>query len=92
LGAASKLNKAINTSADLPLFVPEGVCATVPTPGWVLRIVLGMTAEERAEMNRLCERIQNENDPQVFMELVDQLNRLLELKEKRLESSVPVES
>jgi hypothetical protein len=68
------------------------VCATVPTPGQAFSIVLGMNPEERAQMNRLCERIQTETDPYVFMEFVDQLNRLLELKEKRLESSVPVES
>ena len=44
-----------------------------------------MTPEERAEMNRLCERIQAEQDPQIFMDLVDQLNQLLARKEKRLE-------
>ena len=63
---------------------------SVPTAGRVLRIVLGMTAEERAEMNRLCERIQTEQDPHLFMELVDQLNRLLARKEKRLESDLEV--
>jgi hypothetical protein len=68
------------------------VCATVPTPDRVLRIVLGMTPEDQAEMNRLCERIQAENDPHVFMELVDQLNEPLERKQKRLESSAPLES
>lgn len=36
-------------------------------------------------MNRLCERIQIEKDPKIFMQLVEQLNELLERKEKRLE-------
>jgi hypothetical protein len=44
-----------------------------------------MTPEERAEMNRLCERIQTEQDPHIFMDLVDQLNQLLARKERRLE-------
>jgi hypothetical protein len=45
-----------------------------------------MTTEEREQMNRLCELIQTEQDTDRFMELVDQLNELLERKEKRLES------
>jgi hypothetical protein len=44
-----------------------------------------MTAQEREQMNRLCERIQIEKDPKIFMQLVEQLNELLERKEKRLE-------
>jgi hypothetical protein len=63
-------------------------CATVPTPDQVLRTVPGMVPEELAEMNRLCELIQSEQDPHLFMELVNQLNQLLTRKEKRLESSV----
>jgi hypothetical protein len=46
-----------------------------------------MTPEEREQMNRLCERIQIEKDPKIFMQLVDQLNKLLERKEKRLEQN-----
>ena len=45
-----------------------------------------MTSEERERMNQLCERIQNEKNPQRFTKLVEQLNKLLERKEKRLES------
>jgi len=48
-----------------------------------------MTPEERERMNQLCERIQNEQNPQRFTKLVEQLNKLLETKEKRLESQRP---
>jgi hypothetical protein len=44
-----------------------------------------MTPAEREEMNRLCCLIQDEKDPKRFMELVDELNKLFERKEKRLE-------
>jgi len=44
-----------------------------------------MTAEEREQMNRLCERIQVEQDHQQFTRLVTQLNELLSRKEHRLE-------
>ncbi len=37
-------------------------------------------------MNRLCERIQVEQDPRIFTKLVGQLNELLERKEQRLAS------
>jgi hypothetical protein len=46
-----------------------------------------MNQEERQQMNRLCQRIQIEKDPKVFMQLVEQLNELLERKEKRLEQN-----
>jgi hypothetical protein len=43
-----------------------------------------MNSEERDEMNKLCERIQIEQAPRRFMELVDELNKLLPRKEQRL--------
>jgi hypothetical protein len=46
-----------------------------------------MTPEEREQMNRLCERIQIEKDAKIFMLLVEQLNDLLERKEKRFEQN-----
>jgi hypothetical protein len=44
-----------------------------------------MTPEEREQMNRLCERIQMEQDHQQFTKLVTQLNELLSRKERRLD-------
>ena len=43
-----------------------------------------MTPEERALMDRLCQRIAVEKDPKTFNDLVVQLNDLLEKKELRL--------
>jgi hypothetical protein len=43
-----------------------------------------MTAEELAEMNRLCKAIQEEQDSGKFDQLVEALNDLLERQEKRL--------
>jgi hypothetical protein len=43
-----------------------------------------MTPEERASMERLCQRIAVEKDPTTFNDLVAQLNDLLEKKEHRL--------
>jgi len=43
-----------------------------------------MTAEERAEMERLVGLIQDEKDHRKFMQLIAQLNELLERKERRL--------
>jgi len=45
-----------------------------------------MTLEEKAAMDALCIQITGEKDPHTFTRLVQQLNDLLELKEKRLES------
>jgi hypothetical protein len=45
-----------------------------------------MTPEEREQMDRLCQRIQTEKDPHVFTDLVEQLNDLLQRKEKRIEN------
>jgi len=46
-----------------------------------------MTPEQREQINRLCERIQIEKDAKIFMLLVEQLNDLLERKEKRFEQN-----
>ena len=43
-----------------------------------------MQNEEVKEMFRLCALIQTEHDPAKFAVLLDQLNRLLARKEKRL--------
>lgn len=46
-----------------------------------------MTPEEKAQMLELCARIVEEKDPMIFQHLVDQLNQLndlVELKERRL--------
>jgi hypothetical protein len=43
-----------------------------------------MNQEESEQMNRLCELIQAEQNPERFMRLVDKLNQLLERNEKRL--------
>lgn len=50
-------------------------------------MLAGMNPEERERMKRLCERIQIEQNPHVFTKLVEQLNALLERKEKRLAPS-----
>ena len=46
-----------------------------------------MTAEERAEMQRLCRLIEEEKDHKKFSDLIDQLNSLLSHKESRLYSA-----
>ncbi len=43
-----------------------------------------MTPDERERMAILCERIAKEQDRAKFMELVEQLNALLEAKDRRL--------
>ncbi len=43
-----------------------------------------MTPEERERMNRICLRIQTEQDPKVFDQLVRELNDLLEEKHARI--------
>jgi len=43
-----------------------------------------MTPDEREQMAILCQRIAVEQDRNKFTELVDQLNELLEHKERRL--------
>jgi hypothetical protein len=44
-----------------------------------------MTPEERDRMHLLCERIAKEQDHDKFVTLVQELNDLLENKERRLE-------
>jgi hypothetical protein len=48
-----------------------------------------MTTEERERMNWLCQRIVDEKDPHIFTTLADELNDLLERKEKRLNATKP---
>lgn len=43
-----------------------------------------MTPEESDLMKYLCARIQEEKDPKVFDELVQQLNDLIEIKHTRI--------
>ena len=43
-----------------------------------------MTPEEREKMNELCKSIQQEQDPDKFSRLIEQLNALVESKEDRL--------
>ena len=43
-----------------------------------------MTSEEVEKMNSLCRRITTEKDPQIFDQLVRELNELLEQKHKRI--------
>ena len=43
-----------------------------------------MTTEERERMNWLCNRIQEEKEPNKFDELVRELNDLLEAKHERI--------
>ncbi len=45
-----------------------------------------MTSEEREKVNLLIQRIQTEQDPKKFTELVDQLNELLDQKRQRIKS------
>jgi hypothetical protein len=44
-----------------------------------------MTSEERAEMIRLCQQIEVEQDRDTFTKLIQQLNELLSRKDHRLE-------
>lgn len=43
-----------------------------------------MTSEERERMNWLCQRIADEKDPDIFDQLVEELNDLLEAKHERI--------
>jgi hypothetical protein len=43
-----------------------------------------MTPEERKKMNEICTRIQNEKNPQLFDQLVRELNDLIEIKHERI--------
>jgi hypothetical protein len=46
-----------------------------------------MTPEEKERMHVLCERIAKEQDHDKFVKLVQELNDLLENKERRLDDS-----
>ena len=45
-----------------------------------------MTSEEREKMNDLVQKIQEEQDPNTFIELVEQLNNLLDKKKSRAQN------
>ena len=47
-----------------------------------------MTPQERDRMNILVMRIQHERDPQIFDELVAELNELIKAKSRRLHPEV----
>lgn len=48
------------------------------------RVLAAMTAEERERMNWLCLRIQDEKDPKMFDDLVQELYDLLAIKHERI--------
>jgi len=48
-----------------------------------------MTAEERAEVERLCRLIQDEKDDDKFVKLIYQLDSLFKRKERRLNGGLP---
>jgi hypothetical protein len=43
-----------------------------------------MPPEEREKMNELCIRLQSEQNPEIFDQLVRELNDLLEVKHERI--------
>lgn len=43
-----------------------------------------MTPDEREKMNEICRRIQVEKNPEIFDQLVRELNDLLEIKHQRI--------
>jgi hypothetical protein len=45
-----------------------------------------MTDDEKSILNKLCKRVVEEQTPEVFDELVVELNDLLERKQQRLEA------
>jgi hypothetical protein len=63
-----------------------GACQLATGIGTVLpSYLLGiMTPEEHAEMERLCQLLQEEKDPNKFTQLVYQLNLPFKRKERRL--------
>ena len=46
-----------------------------------------MAPEERERMNVLIQRIQQEQDPKIFAQLVEQLNELLERDQNRVKGA-----
>jgi hypothetical protein len=49
-----------------------------------------MNAHQRERLNYLCARIQLEQAPKAFEELVMELNELLEQKQQRIDSEQPI--
>jgi hypothetical protein len=45
--------------------------------------------ENREKWMELCEQAATEQDPEKLMELISQINRLLEAKERRLRANPP---
>jgi len=43
-----------------------------------------LSPEEREKMNELCNRIQTEKNPEIFDNLVRELNDLIEIKHERI--------
>lgn len=59
----------------------------IPPEEGVIRAKCGaaiVTSEEREQMICLCERIQEEQNPKKFLELVEELNRLIDEKQARI--------
>jgi ribosome-associated translation inhibitor RaiA len=48
-----------------------------------------MTRDEREHMNELCAKIKVEEDHEIFIQLVEELNRRLERTAKRLKTKSP---
>jgi hypothetical protein len=46
--------------------------------------LVSVTPEERERMNQICRRVQEEKDPEIFDQLVRELNDLLETKHERI--------
>jgi hypothetical protein len=46
--------------------------------------LVSVTPEERERMNEICRRVQEEKDPEIFDQLVRELNDLLETKHERI--------
>jgi hypothetical protein len=51
-----------------------------------------MTPEEREKMNDLCTRIQTEKDPQIFDQLVHDLDELVEIKHEQIHPGHKIKS
>ncbi|MGH9514313.1 MAG: hypothetical protein ACRD3P_01375 [Terriglobales bacterium] len=48
-----------------------------------------MKGQRKEQWMHLCEQAANEQDPDKLMDLVKEINRLLEEKERRLKNSAP---
>jgi hypothetical protein len=47
-----------------------------------------MTGKDKERWTKLCERAANEQDPKRMLELVSEIIKLLDAKEKRLKNSI----